>query len=146
MPEWIGDHKALLGLAATLSVVTFVGSLVAIPWVVARLPEDYFLEEKPQRLTWWTHHPALRWAGLVLKNIAGGVFIIAGVAMLVLPGQGLLTIVVGIMLCNFPGKYRLERWLAHRGPVMRALNWLRRRSGRPPFDSPDAAPTEREQT
>ena len=68
-----------------------------------------------------------------LKTLSYGV----GIAMLVLPGQGLLTIVVGIVLLNFPGKYRLERWLATRSPVWRSLNWLRRRAGRPELQRPE---------
>ena len=49
------------------------------------------------------------------------------------PGQGLLTLLVGLLLMNFPGKYRLERWLVGRRGVLTALNWLRRRGGHPPF-------------
>jgi len=57
--------------------------------------------------------------------------LVAGIAMLVLPGQGVLTIVIGIMLLDFPGKYRFERSLAARRPVLRSINWLRRRANRP---------------
>jgi hypothetical protein len=53
-----------------------------------------------------------------------------GVAMLVLPGQGVLTIITGLLLLDFPGKYRFERWLVRRGPVLRGVNWLRDRAGR----------------
>jgi hypothetical protein len=51
--------------------------------------------------------------------------------MLVLPGQGLLTIILGITLMNFPGKYRLERWLVSRGSTLKLINYLRRRRGKP---------------
>jgi len=61
------------------------------------------------------------------------VLILAGVAMLVLPGQGMLTIVLGIMLLNFPGKYRLERRVARMRPVARSINWMRARGGHPPL-------------
>jgi len=57
----------------------------------------------------------------------------AGIVMLVLPGQGILTIVIGLMLSNFPGKYRLERWLVMRPRVLRTINWLRQRSKRNPL-------------
>ena len=56
--------------------------------------------------------------------------------MLVTPGQGLLTLLAGLLLMNFPGKYQLERWLVSRRGVLTALNWLRRRSGQVPFDPP----------
>lgn len=70
---------------------------------------------------------------LVLKNVLGAIFLTLGVGMLVLPGQGLLTILIGLSLVDFPGKYRLERYLVTRSPVLRSLNWLRRRTGKPPF-------------
>jgi hypothetical protein len=85
----------------------------------------------------WEQHPVLRPIYLIAKNLLGLVLIIAGIAMLVLPGQGLLTIVVGVVLMNFPGKYRLERWLATRRPVWRSLNWLRRRASRPELQRPE---------
>jgi hypothetical protein len=50
--------------------------------------------------------------------------------MLVLPGQGLITLFVGFFLIDFPGKYRFEKWLIRRKAVHRPINWLRRKSGR----------------
>lgn len=136
MPEWIGDNRVLLTWMVGLSVATFVGTLVAIPVLVVRMPEDYFVERRHHRLRWWERHPLLRLVVVILRNIAGWLFIAAGVAMLVLPGQGMLTIVVGLMLIDFPGKFRLERWMAGRRSVMRAMNWTRSRAGRPPLRVP----------
>jgi hypothetical protein len=68
-----------------------------------------------------------------VKNLMGYVLIAAGIAMLVLPGQGMVTMLLGIILVDLPGKYRLERWLVARGPVFRSINWLRRRAGRDPL-------------
>jgi len=88
------------------------------------------------------HHPAIRWTGLVLKNVVGVLLILAGIAMLVLPGQGLLTIVLGIMMLNFPGKRALELRLIRFPGVLRAINHLRARNQRPPLQLPgQAAPT-----
>jgi hypothetical protein len=53
--------------------------------------------------------------------------------MLIVPGQGLLTIAVALILLDFPGRFRLERWLATRPAVWRSLNWLRKRAGHKPF-------------
>jgi Putative transmembrane protein (PGPGW) len=66
-----------------------------------------------------------------VKNLIGGVFVLAGIVMLVLPGQGVLTIMLGIALMNFPGKFQLERWIVSRGPTLWFINRLRRRRGRP---------------
>ena len=71
---------------------------------------------------------------LVIRNVLGWVFVVAGIAMLVLPGQGLLSIIAGLVLIDFPGKHRLERRLLASHVVRDAMNWLRRRAGRPPFD------------
>ena len=45
----------------------------------------------------------------------------------------ILTILVGMMLLNFPGKYQFERWLVTRRPVARSINWLRRRANKGPL-------------
>ena len=69
----------------------------------------------------------------LLKNATGGLFLIAGIAMLVLPGQGLLTILIGLMLIDFPGKRRFELALIRRRHVLNAVNWMRQKSGRDPL-------------
>jgi len=38
------------------------------------------------------------------------------------------------MLTDFPGKYRLVRWLASRKQIMTAMNMLRERAGKKPLD------------
>jgi hypothetical protein len=128
---WTVSSTLLLWLFA-LSLVSFVGSLIAIPWILIRLPHDYFDERYPR--TWLRdHHPILRFATHVLKNAAGVIFILGGLAMLVLPGQGLLTIVIGLSLVDFPAKRVLERRLLSRPMVLQAINRLRQRFDRPPL-------------
>ncbi len=130
------DWEQWLLWASVFSVLMALVSLVAVPWVVARLPADYFSHER--RETWRGRGneplPALL-AGL-LKNGVGLLLCVLGVVMLVTPGQGLLTLMAGLLLMNFPGKYRLEQALVRRPAVLRALNWIRSRSGRPPFEAP----------
>jgi len=70
---------------------------------------------------------------LVGKNLLGCIFLGAGMAMLVLPGPGVLTILVALTLLDFPGKFRLERWIVARRPLLGTINWLRRRAGRTPL-------------
>ena len=57
----------------------------------------------------------------------------AGIAMLVLPGQGILTMLLGFILVDLPGKYRFERWLVTRPLALRSINLLRRRAGHDPL-------------
>jgi archaellum biogenesis protein FlaJ (TadC family) len=123
-----------LGLLAVFSVLTFAGSLLVIPLVAARIPADYFCAERRGKTLWRKRRPGLRMILLILKNMLGLVLFLAGVLMLFLPGQGLLTIFLGIMLMDFPGKYRLERYIISRGPVLRGINWFRKRSGVAPLE------------
>ena len=136
---WLEANETLLWLAALGSVVTFLGSLAVIPWLVVRMPADYFVHPRRPILRFFGEHPALRLLGLCLKNLLGGLLIFAGLAMLFLPGQGILTILIGLSLLNFPGKRRLELRLVGQPRVMRGINWLRTRAGRPPLLLPDPA-------
>lgn len=132
MDTWLEallSEKTLFLLFA-LSVLTFIGSLVAIPYILIRLSPHYFDERHPR--TWMeNHHPVLRLIGHVAKNLIGAVFVVAGLAMLVLPGQGLLTMLIGVSLLDIPGKRRLERKLISQPQVLRGVNALRRRFGKP---------------
>jgi hypothetical protein len=130
------EVQAILWWASGLSLLALVATLIGIPWVVARLPRDYF--NQPQREVWRASADE-PWYALVLggvKNVFGALLVLLGVIMLVTPGQGLLTLLVGLLLMNFPGKYQLERWLVSRRGVLTALDWLRKRKGQPPFDPP----------
>ncbi len=115
-----------------LSIVSFVASVIAIPLVLVRLPRDYFTERHPR--TWLKeHHPVIRVIALTLKNLLGGVLLLGGLAMLVLPGQGLLTLLIGLSLLDFPGKRVLERKIVARPAVLGAINGLRQRFRQPPL-------------
>jgi hypothetical protein len=133
MLDYFHIHEtAILWLTAS-SLVTFIGTLIIIPLLVVRIPYDYFSNSNRRRMLWANHHPMLRAVLLVIKNLCGALFILAGIIMLVLPGQGLLTILIGVMLLDFPGKYQLERWLVTRRPVLRSINWLRKRAQHAPL-------------
>ena len=134
MGVWLEEHGVVLWSLTVLSVVMFLGTLLAMPWLIARLPSDYFTR-RPVR-DWRTRRPVLHLVLVILKNLLGLVMLLAGVAMLALPGQGLLTIVVAIMLLDFPRKRRLERWLIRHRPLFQAANWMRAKRGRPPFELP----------
>ena len=113
-----------------LALATFVGSIVAVTFLIVQLPANY-LSRTPGG--WGDRHPIFRWSLLILKNLLGGVLVALGVLMLVLPGQGVLTIVIGILLLDFPGKRGLVRKLISRPGVLGAINRLRARFGKPPL-------------
>lgn len=135
MLRWIQENQTAV-LIAGASVVAFAASIIAVRWVVTRIPADYFTHRRRPRGMIENQHPALRPALRVGKNILGWAAIIAGAAMLVLPGQGVLTLFIGFLLVDLPGKYRLEKWLVSKPWVHRPINWFRRRAGREPLARP----------
>jgi hypothetical protein len=138
MLEWIRANDALLWWLGSLSVATFIGCLIAIPIIVVRMPEDYFARPSRRLVRLPAQHPVLRGVLIGAKNVLGFIFVLAGIAMLVLPGQGILTILIGLGLMDFPGKFALERRIVHTSAVLRSINWMRARWKRPPlrFDVP----------
>ena len=128
--SWI-SKEMWVGLIA-FSVIAFVGTLIAIPAILIRLPPDYFQNHHHQ--PWFAnHHPVVRTLGLIVKNLAGIIFLLAGIAMLFLPGQGLLTMLLGILFIDFPGKHRLEKKLIQHPKILQAINAFREKAGKPPF-------------
>jgi hypothetical protein len=133
MIEFVQTNGTFLWWLAAFSIITFFVSLAVIPLLVIRIPSDYFSHGKRHRAPWANEHPFVRAVFITVKNVFGYIFIVLGIAMLFLPGQGLLTILIGIILVDFPGKYGFERWLVSRQKVLRSINWLRHRSNREPL-------------
>jgi hypothetical protein len=130
--EWMSANRELLEWLGGGSLALLLLTLVVMPLVIIKLPEDYFIRDQRESVRESTHSPLL--AGVVLiKNVIGVVLILSGLAMLLLPGQGLLTILFGVALTNFPGKYRLERRIVTSPGVRGALDKIRLAAGRPPF-------------
>lgn len=116
-----------------LSVVTFVVSLLLIPWVIGRLPEKYFIRHKQDVEVRHRRHPVLTCVIFVVRNFFGLILCIAGISMLVLPGQGLLTMLIGISLIDFPGKNHFVDAVLQNHKVRKVLNWIRRKEKKRPF-------------
>lgn len=110
-----------------VSVAMFVGTIALIPWLVRRMPEDYFVRAPPK------HSLAVK----VGRNVLGLLLIAAGAAMLVLPGQGVLTILIGLSILDLPVKHRIMRRILLRPGVRRAVEALRSRAGKPPLVLPE---------
>lgn len=123
----------LAGLTAS-SLLLCLGSIVVVSWSVCRLPADYLVTGQA-----WPRVHGWKRAGRVLRNLLALVVLLVGVLLLVLPGQGLLTILAGCLLMDAPGKRRMELRLMQRPRVLAALNRLRGRRGRPPLRLPAGA-------
>jgi archaellum biogenesis protein FlaJ (TadC family) len=141
MSSWLAANQALLGWLTFASVATFLVSLVTLPWLVARIPADYFAHRKRHATPLKQRHPLIRLLLLIGKNLLGAVLLAGGLMMLFVPGQGLLTMAMGLLLLDYPGKFALERRLAGQHAVLTGLNWLRARAGAEPLviDHPDDA-------
>ena len=136
MLEWIRGHELALWWMGTLSLVTFLASLILIPMLVVHIPSDYFLRKKRTLADFQGHYSVIRLTGIVIKNLFGIVFVLAGLAMLILPGQGIITILIGIMMLNFPGKLTLEKRLVQLPSVLRVINWIRAKANKPALQVP----------
>lgn len=133
MPDLSPGYRELVELLGLVSIITFVGSLVVIPWLIGRLPVNYFIQHRQKVEERHKRHPLLARMIFVLRNGVGSLFLLAGIAMLVLPGQGIITILIGFSFMDFPQKHKLEEVLFQRPGVVRTLNWLRRKQKKQPF-------------
>jgi archaellum biogenesis protein FlaJ (TadC family) len=130
---FLNDHAVLLMTASAISLVV---GLLLLPVFITRIPVDYFSHPHRQRLSASSRHPLIRLLIVGIKNLLGIVFVVAGLLMLFLPGQGLLTLLVGLIIMNYPGKFALEGWLIQRPYVLPAVNWLRTKYNHPPLLAP----------
>lgn len=130
------DLHTMLTFLGLLSLSTFIGSLLAVPFLVGLLRPDYFLNHWQLVAVRRRRHPALAVAIVLVRNGIGVVLVVAGVAMLVLPGQGVLTILMGVCVMDFRGKRRMLDRMVRAPRIQLALNWIRRKSGKPEFVFP----------
>ena len=131
--SFLRDHAVLLSWLGGASLLMFVGSLIGVPLVVVKLPEDYLHREHKLARNW---PPYLFLPFMAIKNTLGILFFLSGIAMLFLPGQGLLTMLIGLVLIDVPRKQILVRRILGYRRVLRAINRLRKRFGRPVLGPP----------
>lgn len=133
--QMMRDHAGLLWMLTIFSVITVILFITLGARIVARMPADYFINrERPAVPEFHERYPGfVRGTIRVLKNLLGSVLLVVGFLLLFVPGQGLLTMLAGVLLMNFPGKFKCELWLVRRPQVYRSINWLRRRADQPPL-------------
>ena len=133
MLELLNNYKNEFIILAWFSVALLFISIAVIPWLVIKIPQEYFLEKFRVRASKQSGHPLIAQLFTGLKNLVGLILVVLGILMLVLPGQGILTILIGLFLMNFPGKYRLERKIVSTPRVLKSLNWIRAKANKPPL-------------
>jgi hypothetical protein len=135
LTDWLPDLTwRNVGLGVLIVVVTFVVATGLVSLVVVKLPATYFHPDHDREVL-KDKHPTIRWVGIIGKNLAGVILIVLGVVMSMpgIPGPGLVTILFGVMLVDFPGKQRLEYKIVSRPSVLKTINNLRERFGREPM-------------
>lgn len=126
----------LLAVVSAISFLVFAAGMVSLPIIIGRLPDNFFVSD---RKPWFRYLPkSLYLLVFTAKNILGFLLFLLGVVMLFVPGQGLLTILVGLGTMNFPGKQRLIYRMLSFGRLRRVLNWIRRKRGAKEFSFPPA--------
>ena len=133
MLDWIQAYEDWFAPLIVISLVCFLGSVILVPWIIVSLPVDYFTRELSpiQRLG----------IGRVLlhiaKNVVGAFFIIIGFLMLILPGQGILTLLLGFSMIDFPAKRPIQVRILKRPRVRKAVDWIRIKGQRAPLEFPN---------
>lgn len=128
--ETVTWGKIVVG--ALLLLVQVAVSYAAIIFVMVKLPADYFSSSYAR------NHSTdgsffIRWGAVILKNLVGLILVIAGIIMVVTPGPGGLTILLGLVMMDIPGKRPLETKLIQKPAVLSAINNLRARYKKSPL-------------
>ena len=122
-----------------LGVGLFLGSLLisflAIGIVMVKIPANYFSSHYKQDFLPGSHW-SVRWGAVIVKNVLGVCLIVLGVLLSLpgVPGQGILTILLGLIMIDIPGKRPIEARIIKRPTVLAAVNNLRNRYGKPPLE------------
>lgn len=126
-------NKVLLGVG--LFLLSLGLSFAAIAIVMVKIPPNYFsthyqrdfLPDSP-----WL----VRWGAVIVKNLFGVFLILLGAILSLpgVPGQGILTILLGLIMLDIPGKRPLEAKIISRPAILSAINGLRAKYGKPPLE------------
>ena len=130
---WSSINSDLLFLLGSLSIFVLIISVFMMVLIISFLPEDYFKSENRNLISSVqnSRYPLLKLLVLITKNFFGVLLLLSGILMLVLPGQGILTIITGLVFMDYPGKYKFERKLLRQKGVINSINWIRSRLSKP---------------
>jgi hypothetical protein len=132
--EWLNGSVWWLIAASAGMFVCGIGIMSALAIL---MPADHFTRP-PTAPNHVRHHPVLCIVLRVTKNVAGVILLGAGLVMAIpmVPGPGVLFILLGLSLTDIPGKRALGRYIVSRPLVLRPINTLRARWNRPPLQLP----------
>ncbi|MFN6965121.1 MAG: hypothetical protein ACK4S4_15355 [Pyrinomonadaceae bacterium] len=125
-------RDVLLGVG--LFLLSLAASFAAIVFVMVKIPPEYFSVHHRREFlpgkVWY-----VRYSAVIAKNVLGAFLIVLGILLSLpgVPGQGILTILLGLIMLDIPGKRPLEAKIIQRPAVLTAVNRLRARYGKPPL-------------
>jgi len=125
-------QKVVVG--ALIFLASFFINLGIVSFILVKLPADHFSKKRKTKF-WAGPRPAIHAAKVIGKNIGGVLLVALGIVLSLpgVPGQGLLTVLLGIMLLDFPGRHRLEQKLLSKPSIVNTINRLRERFDKPPL-------------
>lgn len=135
--DWLSEFWQSLTLGRVLFgvglfIVSLLVSALVVAVVIVKIPANYFSSHYQQDFlpnsSWLT-----RWGVVIAKNVVGAILVLAGIVMLIGPGQGVLTILIGLIMLDIPGKRPLEARIIKRPTILAAANGLRARYGKEPL-------------
>lgn len=123
-----------VAIGVGIFLVTFFANLALVSFILVKIPPDYFKQSNPSTFL-ESQSPVVRVLAIIAKNLLGVVLVFVGILLSLpgVPGQGVLTILLGIMLLDFPGRRRFERWIVGWPKVFNGVNKLRQRFDKPPL-------------
>lgn len=139
MMNWIAEHWASLSwnnifVGVGLFLISLIVSFACLAVVMVKIPPNYFSSHYERDFL--PGSPWLvRWGAVIAKNVLGVFLIGLGIILSLpgVPGQGILTILLGLIMLDIPGKRPLETKIIGRPSVLNTINNLRAKYGRPPL-------------
>lgn len=128
--SYILQNNQIFLYISGLSTIFFLLSLMGLSWLISIIPHNYFVDKKRVSLI-KIKNPLMWLPIIIIKNSIGLVLILFGILMLILPGQGVLTIITGLIFLDYPGKFRFERSLVRNKLILNSMNWIRRKLDKP---------------
>jgi uncharacterized membrane protein len=126
-------------LTIVISTVSAIVYFIIISYIITQMDNRYFIRRKIITVdaiisphSSLTNNKLTKLANIA-KIIVGVCLLLIGLVMLVLPGQGLITMLIGISLFPFPGKDKIEQYILSRKSVQTTLNWIRIKAKKAPF-------------
>lgn len=125
LSSWF-SQPAVMWSVGGFSVVAVLATIILVPRYVAKLPADYLRSGDRKQ------NPSVPLR--IARNALGVLLVLLGIAMLLLPGQGVITLLVGVLLVDFPGKQKLIQRVLGRPKILQSVNKLRARHQAPPLE------------